>query len=500
MYLTRPNATAFMQELPSNFPAVLFTCVLAADGAPKLVWVSNSCQDVLGISSDKLLEKFSVYEEIIFQDDLESFREKVQSAWKLNKNWSWIGRILVNGCIRWIEIRTGNPVKTEDLQYQGLILDITERKQQEEERLKKNEALFTKLFNSVPLAVVMLDVNGKVLLVNRGFNEMFGYELIELRGKNLNDFIVPEKLQSEGIDLNNLIASNNLISVETTRKHKTGRLVNVILYGVPVTLDDQAIGIYGVYVDISERKKIEEELKTRNAELDNFVYKVSHDLRAPLSSILGLVNLSKLHGNTDDPKEYIKVIEKKVLDLDRFISDVLSHSKNLKMEVNITKVDFKSTITKTFADLNYLPGADQVELTTQISETDFYSDPWRIAEIFRNLISNAIKYRQQQAAKSMINISVEINPKEAIVLFADNGIGIHQADLNRIFDMFFRATEQSDGSGIGLYIVKNAVDKMGGHIQVSSKVGFGTTFTIHLPNMQSAQTTGTFLRYADKNS
>jgi PAS domain S-box-containing protein len=454
---------------------------------------------VLGISSEKLLEKFPVFEEMILQDDRESFREEIHSAWSLSRHWSWIGRIQVLGQIRWVEIRTGSPHQADGLVYQGLILDITERKLQEEERLKKNEALFTKLFNSVPLAVVMLDVMGKVLLVNRGFNEMFGYELIELRGKNLNDFIVPEKLQSEGIDLNNLITSNNLISVETTRKHKNGKLINVILYGVPVTLDDQAIGIYGVYVDISERKKIEEELKTRNAELDNFVYKVSHDLRAPLSSILGLVNLLKLPGNTDDPKEYIQVIEKKVLDLDRFISDVLSHSKNLKMEVNITKVDFKAIITKTFADLSYLPGASQVEVTTQISETDFYSDPWRIAEIFRNLISNAIKYRQQQAAKPMINISIDINPTEAIIRFADNGIGISEADLDRIFDMFYRATEQSDGSGIGLYIVKNAVDKLGGQLHVSSKVGFGTTFTIHLPNVQAAQGGGTFSGMLIKN-
>jgi PAS domain S-box-containing protein len=488
-----------MQELPHNFPAVLFTCAFRADGTTKLLSVTDNCKAIIGIPANELLERFATCDEIIFPDDLESFREAVNSVFDKSSNWSWTGRIQVAGNLRWFEIRAVLTGVSETQHYQGLILDITDLKLQEEERLKKNEALFTRLFNTVPLAVVMLDVNGKVLLVNRGFNDMFGYELIELRGKNLNDFIVPEKLQNEGIDLNNLIASNNLISVETTRKHKTGRLVNVILYGVPVTLENKAIGIYGVYVDITDRKKIEEELQTRNTELDNFVYKVSHDLRAPLSSILGLINLSKLPGNTDDLMEYMQVIEKKVFDLDHFISDVLSHSKNLKMEVSINKIDFKGIITKTFADLSYLPGASQVAVTTQVSESDFYSDPWRISEIFRNLISNAIKYRQQHAAKPMVNISIEINSAESVIIFADNGIGISESDLVRIFDMFFRATEQSDGSGIGLYIVKNAVDKLGGRINVSSKVGFGTTFTIHLPNVQADQALNSVFRYANKN-
>src|SRR5690349_146332 len=115
-------------------------------------------------------------------------------------------------------------------------------------------------------------------------------------------------------------------------------------------LDNQAIGIYGVYVDITDRKKVEEELKIRNAELDNFVYKVSHDLRAPLSSVLGLVNLSRLQGNNDNPLEYMELIGEKIHALDNFIGDVLSHSKNLKMEVDISKVDLNKIIEQTFAD------------------------------------------------------------------------------------------------------------------------------------------------------
>lgn len=364
---------------------------------------------------------------------------------------------------------------------QVVFRDISEKKLNEE-NVKKNEMLLSQLFQNVPIATVMLDESGKVQLVNKGFKETFGYDIDELKGKNLNDMIVPEELRNEGIDLNNLITSIKTISVETVRRHKSGKLVSVIIYGVPVMLNNQTIGIYGVYVDITERMRVEEELKTRNIELDNFVYKVSHDLRAPLSSILGLVNLAKLPGNTDNPMDYIDIIGNKVEHLDHFIGDVLSHSKNLKMEVSVCKVDFTPIIERAFAELNYLEGAKEMLRNVSVEGIDFYSDPWRISEIFRNLISNAIKYRKLSNEKPEIGIKIHIDNLRVDISFSDNGIGIDEANLIRIFEMFYRATEQSDGSGIGLYIVKNAVDKLGGQISVASKPGQGTRFSIILPN------------------
>jgi PAS domain S-box-containing protein len=364
---------------------------------------------------------------------------------------------------------------------QVIFRDITEKKQNET-RYKKNETLFTQLFQNLPMAVVMLDESGKVHQVNRGFEEMFGFDRNELKGRNLNDFIVPDALRNEGIDLNNLITANQVVSIETIRKHRNGHLVNVILCGVPVMMENQTIGIYGVYVNITDRKNVEEELKIRNAELDNFVYKVSHDLRAPLSSVLGLVNLARLPGNTDNPMDYIDIIGEKVAALDHFIGDVLSHSKNLKMEVNIGKVDLAKIIDNTFTELSYLDGAIDMKRMIKIEGIEFYSDQWRISEIFRNLISNAIKYRQLISNTPEVMIKIHVDHLRADISFSDNGIGIEEKNLTRIFEMFYRATEQSDGSGIGLYIVKNAVEKLGGQISVASKPLQGTRFSIILPN------------------
>lgn len=364
---------------------------------------------------------------------------------------------------------------------QILVKDITAQKEAMW-AVRKTETLFFQLFQNSPFAVVMLDDKGNVEKVNKGFEETFGYTINELKGKGLNQFIVPQELEEEGNDLNTIISSQRIIRTDTIRLRKDGAKISVIIYGVPVKMEDETIGIFGVYVDITERKKVEEELKVRNAELDNFVYKVSHDLRAPLSSVLGLVNLANLPGNDDNVMDYIKLIGQKVGQLDSFIGDVLSHSKNLKMSMKISKVDFQKIIDQTFTNLNYQKGADLVKREIVIRADEFYSDPWRVSEIFRNLISNAIKYRRLDFLAPSIHILIRADRQKAEIIFKDNGIGIDAESLKHIFDMFYRASEQSDGSGLGLYIVKNAVEKLGGKIEVESIVGEGTTFKIQLPN------------------
>ncbi|HRJ29292.1 MAG TPA: PAS domain S-box protein [Cyclobacteriaceae bacterium] len=486
-----------MQELFHNLPGVIYEYVIRKDGSRLFTYISENSIDILGLRADELRKDSSLFRQILLADDRASFKDSLNASHEGRKTWNWEGRITVNGAIRWIETRSNPVVSSEDIKRKGIIIDITERKQLEQEQvsqyqsmvenrvkeqIKKNEILFTQLFNNIPMAVVMLDANGKVELVNKGFSNIFGFELSELKGKNLNDFIVPAELQNEGMDLNNVISAQGIIQVETFRKRKTGERVDVLLYGMPILSDDKVLGIYGVYVDVTSHRMMEEELKVRNAELDNFVYKVSHDLRAPLSSILGLVNLSKLPGNTDDPAMYINIIGDKVQALDHFISDVLSHSKNLKLDVKYDHVDVKSILTKTIEDLSYLEGAKEVEFDIAVEVDCFYTDPWRISEIFRNLVSNAIKYRTRGTHKPKVQVRIVSDKDWVKIVFADNGIGIAKQNLDHIFEMFYRATEQSDGSGIGLYIVKNAVEKLEGRIKAESQEDMGTTFYIELPN------------------
>jgi PAS domain S-box-containing protein len=234
------------------------------------------------------------------------------------------------------------------------------------------------------------------------------------------------------------------------------------------------------FENVIKRKMAEQELKTRNLELNNFVYKVSHDLRAPLSSIKGLIHLSKLEKGTD---EYIARIEESVEKLDGFIRNVLSHSRNLNTVPIRDKINFKKKIGQCFHELDYLPGSNSIKKIIKIDNTPFYNDSVRIFEVFRNLISNSIKYRDNEKSEQFVRIEITVNDKSAFIILEDNGIGISSEHLSRIFDMFYRAHEISDGSGIGLYIVNQAVNKLNGTIAVSSKKDIGTRFEIELPNM-----------------
>jgi len=132
--------------------------------------------------------------------------------------------------------------------------------------------------------------------------------------------------------------------------------------------------------------------------------------------------------------------------------------------------------------LTYLAGAEKVKSSISVTGSDFYSDLWRIKEVFRNLISNAIKYRNSQHQSVEISIDINIGDESCCITFTDNGIGIDDDKIDSIFEMFYRASEISEGSGLGLYIVKNAIDKLKGSILVKSKPGQGTIFTITLPN------------------
>lgn len=367
---------------------------------------------------------------------------------------------------------------------QVLIHDVTTRKKALEE-LAKSRELQQQLFENAPLGIVLLDDQFKVKQLNRAFEEIFGFSKEELSDQSLTDFIVSPELMDEAEELNASALKGKIIYFESYRYNKVGEKIPVIIYALPVMNDGKHIGIYGIYIDISQRTKAEDELKIRNLELDNFVYKVSHDLRAPLASILGLIGLTKLEHKQKDQDYYIKLMEGQVQKLDYFIRDILSHSKNLKMSVSSDKIDFHEIVNKCFDELSYLKASSKIIRKITITNGEFYSDKWRINEIFRNLISNAIKYLNPETDKNIVEININADLKGCNIIIEDNGIGITKESLPRVMEMFYRGTEVSDGSGIGLYIVQKAVEKIKGTIQLESLSGRGTKFSIWLPSIRN---------------
>ncbi|HEY5748715.1 MAG TPA: HAMP domain-containing sensor histidine kinase, partial [Chryseolinea sp.] len=243
----------------------------------------------------------------------------------------------------------------------------------------------------------------------------------------------------------------------------------------------------------SERKEAEKALQRQNKELvkineelDKFVYSVSHNLRAPLTSVLGLVNIGRIEdGKKDDSfQPLFNMMEKSIRKLDATLKEILNYSRNARSDITIEKVDLASIIQTCLESAEYIEGHEQVkkEISIRNEAVAFYSDGHRLGVIFDDLISNTIRYRDIRKKESTLTVEAEITASTVHILFKDNGIGISEELMPRIFEMFFRATEKSDGAGLGLYIVNEMTKKLGGTIQVSSVFGEGTAFRLEIPN------------------
>ena len=242
------------------------------------------------------------------------------------------------------------------------------------------------------------------------------------------------------------------------------------------------------YLDITDRKKKEQELISRNFELDSFVYRASHDLKAPLNSIMGLINIVKEEKDVDLILSYIGMMDKSVEKLDAFIKQLTQFSQDARLKVVRQPILFNEMVESILEDLRYMEKADQIKIEVNVEQRgEFLSDPIRLGIVINNIISNAIKYQDMKKESAYLQISVIADHEQAVCKFVDNGLGIDPIHLEKVFDLFFRASVQATGSGLGLYITHNAVGKMGGKIKLVSNIGEGTTFSLQIPNRISSQ-------------
>ena len=235
----------------------------------------------------------------------------------------------------------------------------------------------------------------------------------------------------------------------------------------------------------NERQMIikNEELTKLNAELDKFTYSTSHDLRSPISSVLGLIQLAKMTNQTEEIKGYVEMMEGRLATLNKFIKDISDYSRNARTEVNRESVEVRRLIQDIVDDLKFYPGAERVKVDIEIDNLlKIESDPTRLRIIFSNLIANSFKYADPHKEKPFIRISGIGNNKQVHFRVVDNGVGIPENYLPKVFDMFFQAHDKSEGSGLGLYIVKESVGKLNGTIVAKSKLEAGSEFDVSLPN------------------
>jgi signal transduction histidine kinase len=251
---------------------------------------------------------------------------------------------------------------------------------------------------------------------------------------------------------------------------------------------DKEYSLLNRIMDLSSEElfNANKELRKRNEELDQFMYSTSHDLRAPLTSIMGLLQLIDFEKDEKKKGRYLDLMKASTTQLDDFIQDIVAYTHNKKVDVLIDTIDFESLIDKCFERLTFMNTTDEIEKVINVHlDVPFYSDSQRLDNLISNLVSNSIKYYDPKKEAPFVKIAVCIDNSDLSITVQDNGLGIRSEHHSRIFDMFYRASSDSKGSGIGLYIVKEIVEKLSGSIRMESTFGIGTTFNITIPNLKN---------------
>jgi PAS domain S-box-containing protein len=343
-----------------------------------------------------------------------------------------------------------------------------------------------------PEAILIIDSTSKILYVNAAFEQLFGYTREEAIGSNISIIQSKELASAHVIGLNRYLKTGvKKLDWQSTRtrglsKHKTDFPIEIRFSHVRVDGSDYfAAFIKDITGIVAQEKQISsqnEELKKKNQELDNFAYRVSHDLRAPLLSVLGLVNVYRLSDDREQQKSIINKIEKSVEKLDLFIKQIINLSKNERIEPTFQEVNMADLFHEVLEDLGYMDAFENIEKRVNVLvKAPLLIDGFRLKMICMNLISNAIRYHNQYVENPYVSLTAEQTDKNLHLKVTDNGIGMSKETREKIFDMYYRGSDRSSGSGLGMYIVKEMVTRLGGQITIESELGKGSSIEITVP-------------------
>jgi PAS domain S-box-containing protein len=344
----------------------------------------------------------------------------------------------------------------------------------------KSENLLQELFENSGAVVLITDEKYTIRYSSSAVQSILGLEPISIVGKNVFELTPVEKRDRWRECLEN--AGNS----KRAEIHLVSASGDDLYFNVTVSNHVAHHEIQGMVIilhNITEQKRQHFQLEKENAHLDQFIYKTTHDLRSPIHSAMGVLNLLESANEKERPK-YLQMARQNLVKLESLIEEVNNFYRVDKMAIANEKIDIKNLLEEEIDLLKNHPKAQHVEFELHCNtEADVFSDPFRIKTIFGNLLSNAVKYSDSRKTSSFVRIEAVVNDKELTATISDNGIGIAKEKLGRIFDIFFRATTEASGTGLGLHIVKDTVERLNGTIEVQSELGVGTAFKIYLPNL-----------------
>ncbi len=491
---------------------------------------SNALRCKNGVCSSKLSQKeFKLFKEKSFDILFEKDKGLPGRIWKTGKP-NWIEDVSIDSNFprtteaKKIDVRTafGFPIFSEgiflgvfevftigtvnfdeDLKafFESIGLQIGQffEKKQAEKKLRDTKEQLQSILESAGEGIYGLDLNGYATFANRAAEEMLGYTLEEMKGRSQHELIHHSKADgkpfpSEECSIFAAFKNGKISHIEDeVFWKKNGGSFPVEYVSAPIlSEDDEIMGAVVIFRDITDRKKMEMEridlirnLKIVNKELEEFSYRISHDLKAPLVNIRGLSSIMKMDMEDGNHGEVLSNIEKVgglTQKLEDLMNDILELAKVGRTEDKFEEVNVENELNFIKESLGTLIDEKQVEIRFNFKNIDaIYTSKNIIKTILENLISNAVKYSDLNKRDRFVDVELSKGQGGNYMRVSDNGLGIPEKYMNEVFGMFKRFhKDTSFGSGLGLYIVKKNIEKIGGDISVKSNAG-GTEFTIFLP-------------------
>lgn len=478
----RDSETKFRSLIQNSSDAIVLL-----DKHQRIVFASDAYYRITGYTPDDIYEKYSFA--LVHPDDIPTVAEHKELVLTCPGKPIIIRyrRKCQDGSFKWVESIATNMLHRPEIN--AVILnqrDISDAIEAEE-ALKHSESKLKALINQSSDAITITGADMRFKFCNDSLFRMSGYSSLEEFNRGL---VHPEDVAALKDHLQWLVDNPGQLQEMTFRiKKKDGSYIWVERVSIN-KFDDPAInGILSNFRDITERRlylealqQTNSELSKTNMELDKFVYRVSHDLRAPLLSIQGLIEVTRGEHDTTMIASYLDMMNQSVQKLDKFILDILDYSKNTRTEVRKEQFDLHALVEEIITNLRFInKGSAMVSIENGVPEKLLLeSDRSRLSVILNNLISNSIRYSDTSRADAFVQISAVQSGSAVEIAVHDNGIGIAPAEQEKVFGMFYRGSTRSNGSGLGLYIVKETVERLGGNIKLLSALGEGTTFTLTL--------------------
>ncbi|MEI7978362.1 MAG: ATP-binding protein [Bacteroidota bacterium] len=360
--------------------------------------------------------------------------------------------------------------------------------------IEKQKKFYENLFDNIPVDIGVFDNELRYKFLNK--NSVKDDKIRKwLINKTLKDYY-----EFRGLDLQLADERQSLLQKAITEKNavRYQDVYNefddnekVILRELFPYEDNEGRNFLMAYgVDITELKKGRDELIIKNkeleklnGELDSLAYSITHDLRSPVLALMGLLDIIYESGEFgSENKEYLTLMRKSILRLDDTIREILNYYRNARTEIDYTEINLLHLVNQSFESVQYYVSYE-INLETSIHiDSPFYSDENRIITLINNLIANAVKYSRENDGNAFIKFSAKIDYENCLITIEDNGEGIPYDHQKNVFKIFHRASSTTSGSGLGLFICSEIINKLNGKISLESIPLQGTKFTIAIPN------------------